>query len=222
MQKSLVIFDYDGTLFLETDKINYESLNATLLRFNMPLVSKQAIIETIGDTVDSICRKVLGPDNLKILPLFIEELTSKVLEVVEEKASLKKEVISMLEILKSKNLIIYICSNGSKEYLNANLTKFNLGQYVSYVWHSHPGLSKADAIGILKKMANNPEVTIMIGDRLEDIEAGKRNGCITIGMRSNFGDDEIQDADFIVTDHHEMTLSILEAISNFKKYDKTR
>lgn len=216
MQKGLIIFDYDGTLFLETDKINYESLNATLLKFNMPPVSKQATLEMIGDTVDSICRQVLGPDNLQVLPHFVEELTGKVLEVIDEKASLDKEVIAMLKTLKSKNMIIYICSNGSKEYLTANLAKFDLGQYISFVWHSHPGISKTDAVGILIKMAHNPNIAIMVGDRREDIEAGKQNGCITIGMRSYFGDNEIQDADFIVNDHCEMTMSILEAIRIFK------
>jgi phosphoglycolate phosphatase len=59
---------------------------------------------------------------------------------------------------------------------------------------------------ILKEIKMNyPEKMVIIGDRIQDIEAGKKNGIYTIGCSYGYGlPGEIDDADYKINDINEL------------------
>lgn len=56
------------------------------------------------------------------------------------------------------------------------------------------------------------EKTIMVGDRAEDISAGKANQCITVAIQNDFGARDALGADFNVRNHLEMESIIMQIL----------
>lgn len=187
-----ILFDLDGTLF-RTETVDIVAMNKALELNGFEKKSDVEILDCIGLTLGEMCDRfgIRGAVANKFEKdvLFFEQ------EEIERCGRMYDGAPKLIMSLKAKGYTLCICSNGSKEYVYKVLDKFGLIEYFDEIWAQTDGFTKAQAVACLvDKYAKNG--FIMVGDRRCDIDAGRVNGGITIGMLHGFGGNEPFKADY--------------------------
>jgi HAD superfamily hydrolase (TIGR01549 family) len=207
--KPAVLFDFDGTLFFSTELINIYSFNRALADMGRPAMTYDQLMSTIGDTMDGIAQSLLGTDDALQKQAFLKRIMAHLPAAVDKYAAILPDVIDLLKTM-SKAVPLAICSNANPHYILPLLKRFDIEQYFSHIWYYHEGYNKASAIPVVMEALGVTEA-VMIGDRFEDIEAGKANGCVTVALKNGIGPQDAEGADYTVSNHKQM-LSLLLSI----------
>lgn len=113
--------------------------------------------------------------------------------------------LEILQYLKSKGYRLVFISNCKTSYKDNHSRLFYLGDYFEELVCSeeYDFIPKYE---ILKKIKDNyPDEMVIIGDRKQDIEAGKKNNIYTIGCSYGFSQQgELADADLIINNIKEL------------------
>jgi phosphoglycolate phosphatase len=204
----LIIFDMDGTLF-RTETVDLVAINKALERNGFARLSDEEILDLIGITMEEACKIVLGEVEKSVVGQFTEDVIRFEKEEIAACGQLYPGVSEMLEGLKEKGYTLCICSNGDDEYIHAIVDKFDFKKYFAEIWYSHEGITKSQAVGILKQKFE-ADTFVMVGDRSSDIEAARANGGTSIGVAYGFGQEEPYAADFTVWSIRELYEKLLE------------
>lgn len=202
----LIIFDLDGTLF-RTESVDIEAFNRALVKSGYPPKTDEEILNVTGLILDDECKMLLGTEDRQIIGKFKNDVIRFEEEAIKASGDLYSGVPAFLKLLKKKYFKLCICSNGNKEYVEAICNKFGLYSLFDQIWYERDGLTKNEAVKILKNNFNS-ENFIMVGDRLVDFEAAKVNNGISIGVTYGFGGEEVHMADYIVNDIDELERTI--------------
>jgi len=220
MRKTLAIFDFDGTLFFETFDLNTFAINKSLESIDLPPITQDQLIQSIGDTLPNIVKRLIKTDDKEKVNHFCEVILSFADEYIQTRASFKPDVVQMIKTLKESGATLCICSNGDKRYLYSLLDRFDLTEYFDTIWYAKEGIQKNEAVAIIKRKYESDRC-FMIGDREEDIIAGKTNDCITIGVVAEYEgfsvsgaeNFDISGADYLISSH----LDIIRIIAGKEK-----
>jgi phosphoglycolate phosphatase len=140
------------------------------------------------------------PEETKITCSGIISSTMKAL-TEDGKAVLYSGSIEVLSYLKEKGYHLIFISNCKSYYKEAHNRIFGLDSYFEELiaTEEYGYLPKNE---ILRSIKDRYEMDIaIVGDRFQDIEAGKDNGILTIGCSYGYGSAlELQDADIIIRD----------------------
>ncbi|MFF2754421.1 HAD hydrolase-like protein [Psychrobacillus sp. NPDC058041] len=209
--KLSLIFDMDGTLF-QTDKILEISLENT---FNYLRESKLWDKETPIEKYREIMGVPLPVVWENLLPNYskeVHELANEffhdqlIANIKEGKGALYPHVVEVFSYLKSNSYSIYIASNGQIEYLKAIVDYYELDQWVTETFSIQQVQTddKADLVSTILKKYEIREGAV-IGDRLSDINAAKKNGLTSIGCRFDFSQEaELSQAELVIDDLQEL------------------
>jgi phosphoglycolate phosphatase len=216
MQTSLAVFDFDGTLFFETFEVNAYAINKVLELSNLPALTTKELMQATGNTLVETSEHLLKTNDAEKIQKFCDDILSYAVEYIVDHTNFKPGVIEMLKSLYAENIKLCICSNGDKQYIYSILQKFDLIKYFDTIWYSRAGVPKSEALKILKKQYKTDRC-IMVGDRKEDILAGKMNSCTTIGVLCEYdnydvsGEEtfDISTADYISSSHSEIGAFII-------------
>jgi phosphoglycolate phosphatase len=100
----------------------------------------------------------------------------------------------VLESLFSKGHSLYICSNGSIEYIELVLQRTKISEYFCEKHSAKQYFSKSEAV---KNIISSNQSAIIIGDTYSDIEAAINNNIPSIGVTYGYGNkDDISKATF--------------------------
>lgn len=195
MNKKLVVFDLDGTLY-NTEKTVVAAVTAALSNLNYEYVSKELILGAVGETFKGFCRKIM-PD---LSEFKTEELIEKIRlyerKFVVEQGELFDGIPEMLKELKSRGYFLAICSNGSQSYIEIVLDTFKIGNLFDAIKFKNSSKSKSDLIiEIMNELKTYDAV--MVGDRIHDFDAAKICKIPSIAVSYGYGKDEIEKADYI-------------------------
>ncbi|QAA34788.1 HAD family hydrolase [Clostridium manihotivorum] len=117
------------------------------------------------------------------------------------KPELYEGAIETLEYLKDKHIKLVFISNCKIYYRDCHEKLFNLDNYFEELACSeeYDYIPKYEILNIIKK--SYPKEMVIVGDRKQDIEAGRKNRIFTIGCSYGFGlPGELDDADIIIND----------------------
>jgi phosphoglycolate phosphatase-like HAD superfamily hydrolase len=196
-----VLFDLDGTLF-RTETVDIVALNKALSQNGMELRSDAEILDCIGLTLDETCKR-FGISDSAACGKFAKDVLYFEMQEIDRNGRLYDGADVLIRELKEAGFTVCLCSNGSSEYVGRILEKFSLAEYFDEIWPHREGYSKSQAVACLaEKYAKDG--FIMIGDRDSDIDAGRENGGITVGMLYGFGGNEPFNADFTACDITEL------------------
>ncbi|WP_160674540.1 HAD family hydrolase [Clostridium sp. C8-1-8] len=139
-------------------------------------------------------------DNLrdKASKIIAEEMRSL---IEAGKPELYEGAIETLEYFKSKGIKLVFISNCKIYYRDCHKKLFSLDDYFEELACSeeYKYIPKYEILNIVKKSYQND--MLIVGDRKQDIEAGRKNGIFTIGCSYGFGlSGELEDADIIIND----------------------
>lgn len=204
----LIVFDLDGTLF-RSETIEITAISRALAENGYPSKTPDEILGVIGLIMKEACEYLIG----ECEGLRAEKFCSDVLRFEDEEIKLSgilyDGVLEFLDRMKSRGYKLCICTNGNVEYVDAIAEKFRLNRYFEEIWHQRDGITKSEAVGILKERFK-AEMLIMVGDRTADIEAARDNGGISIGVSYGFGKDEVLQANYIAGSIEEVEKAVLE------------
>ncbi|WP_391201617.1 HAD hydrolase-like protein [Psychrobacillus sp. L4] len=202
-----LIFDMDGTLF-QTDKILEISLENT---FNYLRKSKlwdketpiEKYREIMGVPLPVVWENLLPNHSMEVRELANEFFHEQLIANIKEgTGALYPHLEEVFSYLKSNNYSIYIASNGQIEYLKAIVDYYYLDQWVTETFSIQEVQTddKADLVSTILKKYDIREGAV-IGDRLSDINAAKKNGLTAIGCRFDFAQEaELSLADLVIDD----------------------
>ena len=206
-----IFFDYDGTLhdslyiYAPAFRKAYDYLVEKGLADSREW-SKEEISYWLGFNPHDMWKNFM-PNISDEVRQICSNIISKSMEQQLEQgdAFLYEGSLETLEYLKGKGYNLIFISNCKKYYKESHNKLFKLDRYFASLVSSEE-YDYIPKYEILKKIKiNYPGEMVIIGDRIQDIESGKKNGIYTIGCSYGYGlSGEIDNADYKIKDINEL------------------
>ncbi len=211
-----VIFDLDGTLSsshsmaLIAIQKTAESWNDKF-SVNIKLPGLEDVKKALGLPEHEYFKELVALESKSDLERFRLDCRQTEIDLLHQgHAPLFDGVRELLEYLDAKGFLLALATNASREYAEANLGHHDLISLFSLTYTiSDSGIqNKTDMVRKITRELPPPHV--MVGDKSNDIIAGKAGGCWTIGCRYGYGSyTETKIADFEVESAQDL-LEILD------------
>jgi phosphoglycolate phosphatase len=206
-----IFFDYDGTLH------NSIHLYAPAFRKAYDFLVQEGIAVSRSWTDKEISYWLgFNPQDMwkDFMPDLSEELRQKCSTIIGEEMMLLIQhgephlytgALELLRYLKTKGYHLVFISNCKTYYKECHTRLFGLDQYFDTLVCSDE-FNFIPKHEILNKIMNQfPKEMVIIGDRKQDIDAGKENNIYTMGCSYGFAlPGELKEADLIIHDIHEL------------------
>lgn len=185
------IFDFDGTLF-DTKEGIIACAHYTFKKLNLSQIPDKQITEATGPPLDTFLARVLNREDDKLVKKAINIYKKKYDSFALKKSTPYPGMVDLIKFLTSVNFKLYVVTN--KRYLITYklLKKFSLIDHFQKIRAWHPGIKMDQSKDIMiKKLISDEKLekdkTCIIGDKREDIIAGKRNNIFTVGAGYGYG-----------------------------------
>ncbi len=200
-----VFFDYDGTinesikLYAPAFRKAYKFLVDKKLAEDREYTEEE-IAYWLGFSSKEMWKKFM-PD----LDKKSREIASKIIgkemekQLAENKVALYNGAIDTLKYLKDKGYKLVFISNCGIYYRDMMKKSFHLDNYFQEMACSeeYKYIPKHEILYKIKE--KYPKDMVIVGDRIHDIEAGKKNNIYTIGCNYGYGSkDELKEADVVI------------------------
>lgn len=195
---SNVFFDLDGTLTDPKEGI-IRCLQYSLESLGRPYPGELEAKDFIGPPLRSTFEKLLSSNEKPLVEKAVSLYRERFSEVGLFENIVYPGIADLLSTLHENSFRLYIVTTKPKIYADRIVKHFLLEQWFSDIFGTElDGRfdNKAELIEfILSQMKLSPEETVMVGDRREDIVAGKANLIRTLGVTYGYGDkQEISDS----------------------------
>ncbi len=201
----LVAFDNDGTLFqshLSAVPAIQRGFQAYARQkgLNLPVPSVESMLRLIGNTPEQFYPALL-PEELKGEASILREFSLQAeIEAVLKEGALYPGTEAVLEYLKEKGCKRVIITNASLRYITAVATRCRYSLLLDEVFYrGYNGWKTKEELLRAAIEKYRVEKVVMVGDRREDVEVGKKTGAFTVGCLYGYGSpEELSDADACV------------------------
>jgi phosphoglycolate phosphatase len=190
---SNVFFDLDGTL-TDPQKGITRCIRYALDKLDRPLSHESDLTRFIGPPLRLTFAKLLASDDEDLIEKAVGYYRERFSETGLFENHIYPGISGLLAFLHRKSFKLYVVTSKPEIFAKRIVRHFSLNQYFRAVFG--PSLdgrfdNKGELIGfILQELSLMPEETMMIGDRREDIVAGKLNATRTIGVTCGYGREE--------------------------------
>lgn len=205
--RKAAIFDMDGTLF-DAWPLALKAYEETFLRlekegYNPPPLPAEAVLKAqLGKTYDAMWSELIPGRSLSFY-----ELADRWMFEYEE-ALLKRgygqlfpDVMPVLETLVARGFHLFVASNGRESYIQMIVTRFGLTHYFTDLYSAGRFATRSKVELVRRLVTTYPApLTVMIGDRRSDVEAGQANDLYVVGCLYGYGgEEELAKADAHIT-----------------------
>ena len=211
--KKLFIFDLDGTL-VDTAPDFKNSINYMLNELNESEVSLEEIRNWVGYGARELIRRTVVDKNIphdeqrieEMLKIFLLHYTHN----IDDDSVLFNNVRNVLEFLKDNGIKLAVCTNKMERLSNILLEKLNVLHMFDYlVGGDTLSKSKPDPfplLNICEKLNTEISDSIMIGDSVTDLNAGKGAGMPVVLVSYGYTDnkDIYNEADLVINDFSQL------------------
>ena len=211
--KKLFIFDLDGTL-VDTAPDFKNSINYMLNELNESEVSLEEIRNWVGYGARELIRRTVVDKNIphdeqrieEMLKIFLLHYTHN----IDDDSVLFNNVRNVLEFLKDNGIKLAVCTNKMERLSNILLEKLNVLHMFDYlVGGDSLSKSKPDPfplLNICEKLNTETSDSIMIGDSVTDLNAGKGAGMPVVLVSYGYTDnkDIYNEADLVINDFSQL------------------
>ncbi|MCM3570269.1 HAD family hydrolase [Neobacillus mesonae] len=190
-----IIFDLDGTLFdcKELTNLTFPKVLETLkqkYRDEIQINFATNYEQYLGMVTEDIFAELLPNAGKELIQEAALLLVDAEFEYIPKSGKLFPHAEETLKELHQAGYPLFIASNGSKEYVHKVLEVFSIEGYFKGIYSAggQGTESKVDLVRILLDAYSFMGKGVIAGDRLSDIEAGRKNHLTTIGCLYGFGD----------------------------------
>jgi len=217
LKYNALLFDFDGTL-TESGLGITRSVAYAFEKLGLPVPSQEILESFVGPPLISTFMKHAHLDQdggVHATNLFRERYH----EIGWMENSVYAGITPMLKALKKQGVYLAIASAKPEYLVNQVANHFDIAKYFDKIVGATYETTHADKIDLLRAALPenyDPGRTAMVGDRLFDMEAGKKLGVATIGVAYGYGSrEELEEsgADIVcdtVADLHELLLPGVE------------
>ena len=201
-----IAFDNDGTL-LNSQEFSYDAFVKAWkvlekkFNFDFSMPTLQNFLNLIGLPWYEFFVKLLPAKYHNLAQELHSEIAKHELHALDiGMGRLFPGIIEMLTVLKRRGYPMIVTSNASNEYFQACVKNLNYDEHFAGCYCV--GESRLNKGEILQKAMRKHGFKrgVIIGDRKNDIDAGKFNGLLTIGVTYGYGESaELAGADLILS-----------------------
>jgi HAD superfamily hydrolase (TIGR01509 family) len=181
-QLKLIIFDLDGTL-IDSSKPMRDALNFTVNKFDLPKFGTVEADALIGTPLSKIFMRLLGrSERDDVIEDCIKTYREKYLKICCRYSHLYDGVIELMPMLAEKYSIA-MATTKLTDVAAMTLEYFELRGYFDVVYGADKVTNPKPSPEIINKILEDFQVgqadTLMVGDSLYDLKAGKGAGVFT-------------------------------------------
>jgi phosphoglycolate phosphatase len=211
--RGLFIFDLDGTLF-RGDRATVAAVNEAFDDLDLARPDPAEICSYFGRPIHEFHAWLRGLAAGREIESVLSRIERREAELVPTEGELFPGVRSMLERFAVEGFRLAICSNGRDPYVRTVLASHGIAGFFDAVRVREIEAENKTIMArdLLARIETRP--AIVIGDRRDDIEAGRANGALTIGCAYGFGSrEEIAAADAVVASAKEIPGAVHRILS---------
>src|SRR6185369_15720406 len=208
MTSYLYILDLDGTLIDSLDDLT-SSVNVMRQEFALPPIDRHAVRGMVGQGARNLVERALpGRSASEVdngLAIFLSHNEAHLFE----RTCLYPGVAETLAAIGGQGHAMALLSNKNEGLCRKLLEHFGItGQFSAVMGGDSMASRKPSPEPVLRLMnllARRPGETVMVGDSINDIAAGRDAGIRTIGCSFGYGEpSELADATFIINSFSEL------------------
>ena len=185
--KKLVVFDLDGTLHHTELAMSPAVARAVRDITGGAEPSYDLINSLYGEPLEVFCSVLAGTEDPAKICEFRERVQFHQAVTLVESGALYPGVQQMLEELKTNGFNLAVLSNAHRDYIVLVTETLGIRHcFVSLTGRS----SEPSKAARLAKLGRGYDITIMVGDRYHDIQAGLENAMPVIACSYGYGKDE--------------------------------
>ncbi len=178
-----VLFDLDGVLIDSIDAWHH-TYNGIIAHFNKHPVSKKGFRKIFGNTIEKNVKMIVDISAKEANRLAITYFKENIGRI-----RIFPQTKNVLEKLSNMGIKIALITNTPKKILMPVLKRYKIKKYFDAVV-TIDGVKKGKpapdmALKACKMLKVSPKNAILVGDTKNDMLAGKRAGCMTVGYKVN-------------------------------------
>lgn len=182
-----LMFDLDGTLTDPRDGI-VRSINYALMKTGVPSRSESDLTQFIGPPLAYTFCILLKTENSAIIEQAINWYRERYILKGYLENYVYRGVVEFLEECMEYGHTLYVVTSKRQDIAQKVLDHFELARFFDATHGCGNGPSKSELIEqIMHERDLSPSECVMIGDRKFDIEAGRANNAVTIGVLWGYG-----------------------------------
>ena len=193
----LVLFDFDGTVIDNSEGI-FNCIRYSLQKLGLPVPEEAILRRFVGPSLFDSFRTYCEDDEAKA-EQFVATYRERYAPVGFTECRLYDGMDALLRRLKAEGYRVAVCSGKPYDFV-VKISKL-LGLYDVFGGYFCPGFApvNSDKAGLILAAVDHfgvtREETLMVGDRRFDIEAAKKAGVASLGVRYGFAEpNELENA----------------------------
>ena len=193
----LVLFDFDGTVIDNSEGI-FNCIRYSLQKLGLPVPEEAILRRFVGPSLFDSFRTYCEDDEAKA-ELFVATYRERYAPIGFTECRLYDGMDALLRRLKAEGYRVAVCSGKPYDFV-VKISRL-LGLYDVFDGYFCPGFAPVDSdkagliLAAVDHFGVTKEETLMVGDRRFDIEAAKKAGVASLGVRYGFAEpDELENA----------------------------
>jgi phosphoglycolate phosphatase len=215
MTIALVLFDLDGTLVESLDDLT-DAVNHMLADFGRQQLDPAQVRQLVGKGARNLVQRALASDSAEEISRGLAIFTAFNALHIADKSRLYPGVPELLQELTDKGIRMAVISNKQEALSRLILKALEIDIYFDIIaggdTFSEMKPSPLPLLKVIDELDCSTAEAAMVGDSINDIQAGNRAGITTIGCRWGYGSrDELCGANFQAASVAEITGIITRA-----------
>jgi phosphoglycolate phosphatase-like HAD superfamily hydrolase len=194
-----VAFDLDGTL-LRSEPLVRQVLADAAEDQGLELgFEGESPVHLLGMTSEDFYRGALRPEDSDRWEDLRLAARDRYAVYMETRAELYEGVEGTLTALRTRGYRLLVCTNAGERYVRAALDATGISDRFERIWWNPDGLTPKSTVLGRAVRETGCGSSIMVGDRLMDMDAARAVGARAIGARYGYGlEHELEGADAII------------------------
>lgn len=191
-KRKLVVFDMDGTLN-RIELFIIPTYREVLKKFANTSVDDDTVMRLMGHVNEEIYQGLLPGAPMERFDEFMRLTDEAEFRNMKKFHASFDGVPEMLQALTDEGYILAVCTNGTNEYVREVVKALEIAHFFTYLQGAEPGCTKSDTLKmVIEKI--DPHQSVMVGDRVHDMQAAQDNGIAFIGCQYGYLPEEVESA----------------------------
>lgn len=201
MTACAVLFDLDGTLVDSLEDLT-DAVNHMRTTLGYSAIDSATVRGMVGKGSRNLVQQALSSDAIELVEQGLRLFTDFNREHIADKSRLYPGMMDALELLAGNGIPMAIVSNKNEQLSRLILEVLDIDRFFTGVCGGDTFPERKPSplplLRVMDSLGCQPDKTVMVGDSINDILAGRLAGTTTIGCTWGYGGpDELNDADFL-------------------------